>query len=352
MGRYSDNYLNHLLECFIPGKTFRISPIDIGFINDTYLVESPTGPEYVLQRINPAVFSNAEALMANISLALQKLDNRDYQKITLVQSCDNKPYFKDGKGYWRLMTYIPDSITYSTTDKEQIAFEAGRIIGRFHHLLANAPLKEYVDTIPDFHNLPKRIHQLEDAISTTSANKLKSAQKALGFIESTYPLLEPLTREVLPRRICHNDTKLNNILFSKSTQTALCLIDLDTIMKGYFYYDFGDAARTIVNTAQEDEKNHEKITFEPHLFKALVAGIATNDPFLSQEEIKTLPLGTVFMPFIHGVRALTDYLNHNKYYKVSYENQNLDRCLSLFDFTEKALDHLHFMQECIHDKLA
>ena len=118
-------------------------------------------------------------------------------------------------------------------------------------------------------------------------------------------------------------------------------------MKGHFYYDFGDAIRTIVNTAPEDEQEHEKITFEKRLFEAFVDGIASNGPFLTQVEINTLPLGAVFMPFIHGLRALTDYLNNNIYYKVSYENQNLDRCLSLFDFTQKALDHVDYMQKLV-----
>jgi hypothetical protein len=122
-------------------------------------------------------------------------------------------------------------------------------------------------------------------------------------------------------------------------------------MKGYFYYDVGDAVRTIVNTAPEDEQDHSKITFQKKLFETFIEGIAMHGAFLSKEEIMALPSGVILMPFLHGIRALTDYLNNNIYYKVSYENQNLDRCLSLFDFTEKALENLDYMKKIVESSL-
>ena len=122
-------------------------------------------------------------------------------------------------------------------------------------------------------------------------------------------------------------------------------------MKGYFYFDFGDAIRTVANTAAEDEQDHDKITFERPLFEAFIKGLESNGPFLSKEEIDLLPWGAVFMPFIHGLRALTDYLNDNIYYKVSYENQNLDRCLSLFNFTNKALQEIEYMTQVVKEGL-
>ena len=119
-------------------------------------------------------------------------------------------------------------------------------------------------------------------------------------------------------------------------------------MKGKFMYDFGDAVRTIVNTAPEDEIDHDQIVFEKELFSSFVKGLAANGPFLSQKEVETLPWGAVLMPFLHGLRALTDYLNGDVYYKVAYKNQNLDRSLSLLNFTEKALAHFAFMSDTIN----
>jgi len=123
-------------------------------------------------------------------------------------------------------------------------------------------------------------------------------------------------------------------------------------MVGYFHYDFGDAVRTIVNTAKEDEQDHSKITFDKTLFEAFVNGLATHEKFLTETEVKTLAIGVVLMPFLHGIRALTDYLNNDIYYKVTYEYQNLDRCLSLFDFTQKAYKELDYMKKVVTENLS
>lgn len=353
MGKFKNDYLNTILECFSTnGKTFQFTPINNGFINDTYLVLDHDGPKYILQRVNHAVFKDIDGLMSNIHFALQGLQSDDYCSIQLIPTLYGKQYHNNVQGYWRLMSFINDSTTYNTTTNPKIAFEAGRIIGRFHQLLQNADSTDYVDTIPDFHSLTLRKKQFKTALSTADEPKIKIAEKTIEFAERILVKLEALDNAELSIRICHNDTKLNNILFSKELDEALCLIDLDTLMKGCFYYDFGDAVRTIVNTAPEDERELHKITFEKDLFNAFVDGLASNGPFLSKEEINTLPLGAVLMPFIHGLRALTDYLNNNIYYKVAYENQNLDRCLSLFDFTQKALDQVEYMQKVIDEKLA
>ena len=352
MGTNNNDAACAILQYFrVERKNYAIEVINNGFINDTYLVLASNEPQYILQRINHGVFKDIDGLMSNLFLALQELDSEDYRRIQLIKTSTNSPYFKDENGYWRLMTYIAKSTTYNTTTNPQIAFEAGRIIGRFHQLMEKTNSDDYVDTIPDFHNLKLREKQFDRAKQNSESNKLESAKKAILFAEETLPKLNSLNQTKLPVRICHNDTKLNNILFSEETGKALCLIDLDTLMKGYFFYDFGDAIRTIVNTAPEDEKILERISFDRNLFDAVIDGIASNGPLLTQEEISTLSLGAVFMPFIHGLRALTDYLNNNIYYKVSYENQNLDRCLSLFDFTQKAYNQVEYMENKVTQKL-
>lgn len=349
--RMNETHLNFILEHFsLPRKTYGFQGLHQGFINDTYLVLDDDRPRYILQRINHSVFKDITGLMGNIDHALHRLDAPDYKQITLVKTKLGKPFYTDG-GYWRLMTYIDESTAYDTTTDIHIAKEAGRIIGKFHQLLDHANLEDYVDTIPRFHDLAWRKEEFQEALRTVDPEKLALANNGIIFAQKTLKTLAALDQADLPIRICHNDTKLNNILFSKTTHKALCLIDLDTLMKGYFYYDFGDAIRTLVNPANEDESNLTKIHFDKDLFLAFVEGLQTNGSFLTQKEIDLLPLGAAFMPFIHGLRALTDYLNNNRYYKVAYENQNLDRCLSLFHFTQKALTELHFMRAVVQEKL-
>jgi len=336
MSNFSDDILKSILANFsIAEKEYSFQPLTDGYINDTFLVSEDDRPIYILQRVNHLVFRNVEGLMNNVQNALKHLECLDYHKINLVRTLNGSSFYTDSKGdtaYWRLMTYIAESTAYNTTESEEIAFEAGHIIGKFHLLLSDADIDNYIDTIPQFHNLELRKNQFEEALLNGEEEK------------SMY-------QNDLPVRICHNDTKLNNILFSKKTGKALCLIDLDTIMKGNFHFDFGDAVRTIVNTAPEDEQEHSKITFKKPLFEAFVSGIASNKSFLSQKEIDALPFGAILLPFLHGIRALTDYLNNNIYYKVAYENQNLDRAGSLFNFTKKALENLEFMQEITAKKL-
>jgi len=352
MGGKNNDTVSTILQHFcVEKKSYALETINNGYINDTYMVLDNENPVYVLQRINHNVFSDIDGIMANIKNVLINLNDEHYRKIDLIKTTGDKPYHDNENGYWRLMSYINNSTTYNTTNYANIAFEAGSIIGKFHQLMEGAHIGDYVDTIPNFHNLEFRKKEFLSAKAVAETAKLDIAKDPVLFANEILEKLKVLNKTSLPVRICHNDTKLNNILFSKESNKALCLIDLDTIMKGHFYYDFGDAVRTIVNTAPEDEKELHKITFERGLFNAFVDGIAANGPFLSKEEMHTLAIGVVFMPFIHGLRALTDYLNNNVYYKVAYENQNLDRCISLFDFTQKALNELDYMQEVVSEKL-
>jgi len=352
MGVHTLAELNHILANFdLAKKNYAFCPMNDGFINDTYLVSDNNTPCYILQRINQDVFKNVTGLMGNIDHALKQLSGNGYEKIELIRTTSGTSFLSDASGNWRVMTYINNSTAHNTTTVPKVAFEAGRIIGKFHLLLKNTNTNDFVDTIAQFHDLDLRERQFNEAFSNAAAAKLEIAKTAISFSRRMLGQLKELQAINLPIRICHNDTKLNNILFSKKTNTALCLIDLDTLMKGYFHYDFGDAIRTIVNTAPEDEQEHTKITFEKDLFVAFTEGLAANAPFLTQKEIDNLPLGAIVMPFLHGIRALTDYLNNNIYYKVAYENQNLDRCLSLFDFTQKAYDELNYMKQTVSSLL-
>ncbi len=335
----------------VEDKLYSCKPITTGYINDTYLVFANGKALYVLQCINHKVFADIEGLMANIERALDLLGDDNYTRIGLTNTLSGNKFVLHDSEYWRLMTFIANSTTYNTTTETAIAFEAGRIIGKFHISLANERPTNYLETIPKFHDLAHRRDQFFSAIESATEEKKETAMSAILFSQKMLLRLTTKTDSQPRLRVCHNDTKLNNILFCREKQKAHCLIDLDTLMAGYFHFDFGDAVRTIVNTAPEDERDCDKITFEKPLFNAFIEGLAHNGNFLDEQEIRSLPHGVVLMPFLHGLRALTDYLNDNIYYKVTYENQNLNRCLSLFDFTEKALANENYMKSVVSKKL-
>ncbi|MDO1512842.1 aminoglycoside phosphotransferase family protein [Maribacter confluentis] len=348
----TQHQITSILKAFdLTGDQFQYTPLTAGLINDTFLVTDVENRQFILQKINENVFKNVDVLMRNIGLALPHLSAPDYATITFINNNNGENYIKHNGAFWRMMTFIPNSTTYNTTTHTTIAFEAGRIIGKFHSLLAPVPKNLFKDTLPKFHNLDHRAKAFKQALDAAEPGKVAIAKYAIQQATIFLKELNNLNDQELPVRICHNDTKLNNILFSKTSDKALCLIDLDTLMKGYFYYDFGDAIRTVVNTAPEDEKEHDNIVFNENLFTAFIDGLATQPHLLTNAEKESLALGAVFMPFLHGLRALTDYLNNNIYYKVTYENQNLDRCLSLFNFAEKALQHKNIMTDYILNKL-
>ena len=323
------------------------SPLTSGLINETYLVYSDAHPSYILQQINADVFSDVVGLMDNYAAALLHLNAPDYTQLKLVKTKKGASYFSGPQGHWRLVGFLPNTITYDTTNDVKIAEEAGRIIGRFHMLLEHENPDSFVDTIPGFHDLPLRMRQFEEALAQTAAPALNELAAAIDFAKSTAKILQEGIANKLPVRICHNDTKLNNILYSSATKKALCLIDLDTLMAGHLMFDFGDVVRTVVNPANEDIKELSRIAFRTSYFEALVKGLASTRLAISPQERTSLAFGAVLMPFLHGLRAFTDYLNGNKYYKVSYKEQNYDRAKSLFKFSQKALEHLPYMQETI-----
>jgi Ser/Thr protein kinase RdoA (MazF antagonist) len=340
-----------LKEFQIPKKEYSFETISNGLINDTYLVKDEGEPTYIFQRININVFTNYKALIHNLDLVLPLLKSDTYSEVVLCKTKDNKSFYQSEKNeVWRLMTFIKKSVVYNTTENPKIAFEAGRIVAEFHRLTENFDANKLEDTLPGFHDISLRYDQFKNALKNAETDKMEMANKAITFVKENIKFLLDIDHSKLPSRVCHNDTKLNNILFSKQDK-ALCLIDLDTIMKGVFIYDFGDAIRTIVNAAPEDEKDLNKINFNLELFGSFIEGLASEKDLFQEEEKIMMPRGAVLMPFLHGIRALTDYLENNKYYKVAYETQNLDRCFSLFQFAQLALDNQKHMTRIISDKL-
>lgn len=327
-----------------------IVPLNQGYINDTFLVKNNGKTEYILQRVNAKVFKKIDDLHQNFYKALLKLKSNDYQEISLIPTHDNSLYYVHNENHWRLITYVDNSNAFNFTKDPEIAFEAGAILGKFHNLLHLENQDDFVDIIENLNHLPSKITEFEFALANTSIKRKEAAKNFIDFALENKIFFNDFYHANLPLRICHNDTKLNNMLFDKTSKKGLCFIDLDTIMKGHFHYDFGDAVRTVVSESNEDEKTLEKIKFSEILFKNFVSGLAPYTSILTKKEIEFLPISCALMPFMHGLRALTDYLNGNIYYKVSYENQNLDRCQSLFEFTRKALLNQEVITKIINEQ--
>lgn len=324
----------------IDHKAYGVEPLKRGFINETFRILDGGVPVFLLQRINGDVFPDIPGLMYNLQEVLPYLKGEDYHPVAFMYTKSRLPYYIDNHGqYWRLMTFVPGAISYDYSADPGIAFEAGRILGTFHRLLEPVPAKNLKEILPGFHDLRKRADEFRFALENASYERKHRAQKEINFVEALLDDMSDSSPEGLPLRICHNDTKLNNFLFSSESGKGQCLIDLDTVMPGFLHFDMGDAIRTLANPCPEDETNLEKISFHLEMVKAFLLGIKQSGLKTEKKERQAVAYGAALMPFLHGLRALTDFLNNDRYYRVSYPDQNLNRCRSLFAMTGKTIEY-------------
>ncbi len=349
----STEAIKHIVANFaIEGDIKAAKPFGSGHINDTFLISNTdtTCPDYLLQRINHHIFKDVEGVVVNIarvsnhlSTKLQgefKSEKAVEQVLTLTPTTDGILYLKDEDGnFWRMYQFIKDSISYDLVSSTKQAYEGGEAFGRFQLMLADMDPSLLKETLVDFHNITFRLKQFNTALAEDKMGRAKEVEEEIALIREHEDFMCGLYQMgkdgLLPKRITHNDTKFNNILFDKD-DSVICIIDLDTVMPGYIAYDFGDAIRTLVNTAEEDEADLSKIEVNITLFKSYTEGYlkeAIN--FLTPAEIESLYLAIFLFPYMQAIRFLTDYIQGDTYYKIAYPTHNLVRTKAQFHLFKK-----------------
>jgi hypothetical protein len=352
----TENQIFNLISRFkTDGQIASVRPFGSGHINDTYraINSKPNCPDYLLQRINHYVFKDVALLMSNLVNVtghlrekLSGLPAADIQKnvLTVVETKEGKPYFKDNTGnYWRMFYFLKGTKSYDMVTTQKQAYEGGKAFGHFQAMLADMDVSLIKDTIPNFHNIQFRLQNLEKAIKADKASRLQEVRPEIEFIRQRADQMSEILRlgesGALPKRIVHNDTKFNNVLLDPDDQ-AQCVIDLDTVMPGYVAYDFGDSIRTIINTAAEDEEDPETIDLNISLFEAYTQGyLEQAHSFLTQTEIDSLIKGVLLLPYIQAVRFLTDYLEGDVYFKIRSPKHNLQRTKAQLTLVKKLEDN-------------
>ena len=340
----------------IDGKVADVKPMGEGLINDTYkvFVDGCDSPRYVLQRINNAIFQDVDMLMDNINKVTEHIRKKGKKTLNFYLTKLGKLYYMeeisplpavgrndvggDGQKYWRLMDFVPDSITYQAVTPEY-SYIAGKSFGEFESSLSDME-ESLGEIIPDFHNIEFRLKQLRDAVAEDRVGRVKDVRHYLDEIfkrEEKMTLGERLFREgKLPKRVCHCDTKVNNMLFDKEGN-VMCIIDLDTVMPSFVFSDYGDFLRTAANTGLEDDPNPDNIDFNMEIYEAFTKGYleGTKD-FLLPIEKENLPYAAMLFPYMQTVRFLADYINGDTYYKIRYPEHNLVRTKAQWRLFEKA----------------
>ena len=335
-----------------------IEPLGYGLINDSWQVSLPgTGPQYVLQRINNTVFPDALRVMANSARVGRHLFARyrhypDPQRRCLLarNAVGGDPWWLDRQGdYWRVFDFIADSLTVQHIDSVGIAFQTGLGFGRFVADLDDLPGPPLHETIAGFHDTVGHLYRLRQALADvpTVAHAIVTEVQRIQALSWLPDRLAALDAEApMPRRVVHNDTKVDNLLFDRHTGEALCVIDLDTVMPGLVVYDYGDMIRNgtgnISDAGQAD--------FSLERFAALTDGYLTaTGSLLGASERAFFPLAGPLLALELASRFLTDHLRGNSYFKVSFEAQNLLRCRQQLDLAEAMLAQTEAMQDIVAD---
>ncbi len=331
-----------------------IAPLGNGLINDTFkvMMVGDDKPRYVLQRINNAVFTDVEMLQRNIEAVTSHLHSKGILTLRFLRAETGKTYVEEDGKFWRVMDYIPDSYTYEAVTPEY-ARCAGRKFGEFESQLTD--LKEPIgEIIPDFHNIEFRLRQLDEAIATNPVGRMadpevQSYVQKIKTVADEMCVGERLYREgKLPKRICHCDTKVNNMLFDKDGN-VLCIIDLDTIMPSFIFSDFGDFLRSAANTGAEDDPDLDKVHFNMAIFEAFAQGYLEGaKSFLLPVEVEHLPYAAMLFPYMQAVRFFADYINGDTYYKIGYPEHNMVRTRAQWKLFEEAKAKSGEMAEIIN----
>jgi len=325
----------------IDGKLISYKANKEGHINSTYIssVENNGKIEkYTHQKINTYVFTKPEEVMQNINIVtthiqskLSGFSDKELRSLKVIKTIDNKLFHIDERGnYWRTYKYIDNVKTFQKVNNKKQAFLLGKAVGTFQSQLSDLEGNKLYETIKNFHNMGYRYEQLEKAINNDNKNRVKDVQEEINFLLENKDrglLLWQLYKEgKIKSHVTHNDTKINNVLFSKDEDIALCIIDLDTVMPGTILFDVGDMIRTATSTALEDEIDFNKMKCNIEYFKTLLKGyLSIANSFITKQEKELLVESGRNITQIMAVRFLSDYLNGDIYYQTNRESHNLDR---------------------------
>jgi Ser/Thr protein kinase RdoA (MazF antagonist) len=318
--------------------------INNGLINQTWLIKN-SHKNFILQKVNHNIFKNPEAIAFNVRLIADYLlkTNPGYLFIAPLRTKNNKEMkYVEGEGYFRLLPFVKKSHTINAVEKPQQAYEAATKFGQFTKLLSRFPVEKLQITLPDFHNLTLRYQQFSDVLKEGNKERLLQSQELISFIKANKNIVDTyeniLQNPCFKLRVTHHDTKISNVLFDEKDK-GLCVIDLDTVMPGYFISDMGDMIRTYLSPVSEEEKDFSKIEIREEFFKAIIEGYSSEmKNELSATEKEYFVYAGKFMIYMQALRFLTDYINNDVYYSIKYADHNFVRANNQLVLLEKLIE--------------
>lgn len=328
-----------------------LSAFGTGLINHTWLItENTTSKQFILQRINHAIFKSPENIMFNINIidTFLKKTHPNYLFEAPLKTIDGETMIKAGEEYFRLYHFVEGSHTVDVVEDSEEAYEAAKQFGKFTANLTNFDARQLKITLPDFHNLPLRYTQFKEAIEQGNPQRILQCQEIIRQLLAYEYIAETATVIAkMPIRVIHHDAKISNVLFNKQKK-GMCIIDLDTIMPGCYISDIGDMMRTYLSPVSEEEKEGFKHSIRTDYFEAIVAGYMSEmGKVLTELEKSYFVYSGSFMIYMQALRFITDYLNDDAYYGAKYEEQNLIRGTNQLILLQRYIDKEKTMHSII-----
>lgn len=339
--------LQQVLQNFgLEFSTVEVVPFGSGLINNTWKVNRKDKDEsFILQRVNDHVFKHPEDIADNVRMIGDFLAARhpDYFFVrNLKTRTGSDIYFAAGEGYFRIAPFVKGSHTVDVLQTPMQAFEAAKQFGRFTHLLDGFPVESLHVTIPDFHNLSLRYQQFLQSLQTGNPVRLKAAQDEIQWLKKQDYIVHRFEQmkqnPAFAIRVTHHDTKISNVLFDDHDR-GICVIDLDTVMPGYFISDVGDMMRTCLSPVSEEEKDFSKIEIRDAYYQSIVNGYreGMGDTLSNDEQSAFFDAGC-YLVYMQALRFLSDHLNNDQYYGARYEGHNFVRASNQITLLKRLLE--------------
>lgn len=341
----------------IPYEYLGYETIQMGNVNRTYKVNFrlPEGKEksFLVQNVNTYAFRNPVGLMNNVDSVTEHIRAKKPGQLALHfhHTADRKTYLADGENFWRMTNYVP-SVTYNTVTDLNVVRSAGKAFGEFQMDLEDFDLSALVETIPGFHDTRKRYADFRRSVEEDKAGRVSSVREEIDYllsVEDKACCLTDLYRAgKLPLRVTHNDTKINNVLFSPETKEAMIVIDLDTVMPGLMGHDFGDAIRFAANRVEEDCTDYDQAQVNLEVFRAFAEGfLSMTAKTMTDTEVKTLAMSCFDLTAELATRFLADYLDGDLYFNICRPDHNLVRARCQIALAKDMLKHMDEMEAIV-----
>ena len=323
--------ITSILRSFGIGEDCLVEPLTSGLINRTWKITDGER-QFILQQINVQVFKKPFDVAANIRMINEYLNEQfpEYLFVSPLSNTNGQDIVYDKEeGYFRMFPFIKGSRTVDVVSSAEQAYEAAYQFGTFAKLLSGFDVTKLHTTIPDFHNLLLRYQQFEHSLETGNKKRITQAGDLIRDLKERISIVDEFKRlkknTAVKERVAHHDTKISNVLFNADGR-GMCVIDLDTIMPGYFISDVGDMMRTYLSPANEEEKDFSKIEIRDDFFRGIVQGYAkAMNNELTDAEKKLITYSGGFLVYMQALRFLTDYFNNDIYYGAKYEEHNFTR---------------------------